>query len=305
MITPKCLTPGDKVAILSPASVVNPDYIDGAATFLSSRGFVPVIMQHAKGPASGSYAADEPSRLADIISAWSDPEIRAILCARGGYGCNHLVDKIPIRLIASDPKWLIGFSDVSALHALCGHAGIVSLHAPMAKHLAELPADHYCTEAMMRILTCGLPVQYLTPPHRLNTHGEAVGNLVGGNLAVISGLAATPFDPLSLPGRKVLFIEDIGEEIYEVERMLIRLRLSGALRNVAGIVVGSFTSYGKDRNHPDMETMIARLFGTPADFPIAFGFKAGHTDDNLPLPLGTHAHLSVTDDGAQLTLYGD
>lgn len=302
MIIPKCLAPGDKVAILSPASVVKSEYIDGAAAFLTSRGFVPIIMPHAKGPASGSFAADDRSRLADITSAWSDPKIRAILCARGGYGCNHLVDKISPKCILSDPKWLIGFSDVSALHALCQHAGIVSLHAPMAKHLTELPADHYCTEAMMRILTEGLPVQYLMPAHPLSVQGEAVGTLVGGNLAVISGLAATPYDPLNLPGKKVLFIEDIGEEIYEVERMLIRLRLSGALNNVTGIVVGSFTSYGKDRNHPDMETMIARLFGESPGIPIAFGFKAGHTDDNLPLPLGTQAHLSVTDEETLLTL---
>ena len=302
MIIPQCIRPGDRIAILSPASVVNPDYIDGAARLLAAEGFEPVVMPHAKGPASGSFAAGDADRVADMTAAWRDPSVRAILCARGGYGCNHLIDKLPVDMLLADPKWLIGFSDISALHALCQHAGIVSLHAPMAKHLTEKGAGHYCTETLLRILTDGLPVEYMTPHDPRNTCGDAGGMLIGGNLAVINGLAATPYDPLALPGRKILFIEDIGEQIYEVERMLIRLRLSGLLKDVAGILVGSFTQYNPDRNHPDMETMIARLFGTPAPCPIAFGFKAGHTDDNLPLPLGAGARLTVAPEGTILTL---
>lgn len=303
MTVPSLLKPGDKVAIISPATIVNPEYIDGAARFLASQGFTPVVMPHAKGPAHGSFAASDSARLSDLADALKDPSVRAILCARGGYGCNHLLDKLPASLIAADPKWLIGFSDVSALHALWQHCGVVSLHAPMAKHLTLLPADHYCTRAMMRILTEGLPVEYFANPHPLNIVGEAHGTLVGGNLAVINGLAGTPYDPFATP-RRILFIEDISEAIYAVERMLIRLRLSGQLGNLAGLVVGSFTEYKPDRNHPDMETMISRLLAetTGVDFPVAFGFPAGHTDDNLPLALGAEARLSVCREGTILTL---
>lgn len=319
-MVPKCLKKGDRVAIVSPATIVNPDYIDGAARMLASEGFEPMVAPHAKGPCSGSYAAEDAGRIADLVDAWRDPSIRAILCARGGYGCNHLIGNLPIDLVRSDPKWLIGFSDVSALHALSLRAGVVSLHAPMAKHLSLLPADHYCTRALLRILSEGLPVKYFAPPHELNTTGEAEGILVGGNLAVINGLAATPFDPLLPPDGKVaplkqdaalesvslrnspriLFIEDVSEAIYAVERMLIRLSLAGTLDSLAGIVVGHFTEYRPDRNHPDMETMIARLVGGRC--PTAFGFPAGHTDDNLPLPLGGRARLSVTAEGTTLTI---
>lgn len=321
---PPVLKPGDKIAILSPASIVNPDYIDGAADFFRQQGFEPVIMPHAKGPAHGSYAADDSSRLADLEEAYRDSAIKAILCARGGYGCNHLINRLSPALIAENPKWLIGFSDVSALHALILHAprmaskslptyqnssvitknSIVSLHAPMAKHLASLPADHYCTHALMDILTHGLPKKYVVKRHRLNRNGEAEGILVGGNLAVINGLADTPFDPLAYPGPKILFIEDISEQIYAVERMLIRICLSGRLKEITGFVCGHFTEYRPDRNYPDMESMIA---GTLSSYgyngPLALGFPAGHTDDNMPLPLGCQTSLKVTDDSTVLSFH--
>ena len=344
MTYPAPLKPGDTVAIISPASVVNPDYIDGAARFFEAEGFRVIVMPHAKGPASGSYAASDADRLADILAALRDPGIRAILCARGGYGCNHLLPHIPLDLIASDPKWLVGFSDISALHALWLRAGVPSLHAPMAKHLTLLPPDHYCTRTLIRFLTEPAPLPFptepltvggrvakaagfcsnsplltphsslLTPPHPLNHPGTAEGILIGGNLAVINGLSATPFDPLgalsspasvACDGRRLLFIEDIAEQIYAVERMLIRMLLAGQLRDIAGLIVGHFTEYRPDRNHPDMETMISRLLDTyadylPSNFPVAFGFPAGHTDDNLPLLLGAPALLEVTPDTTRL-----
>lgn len=306
-LLPPALKPGDKIAIISPATTVKPEYIDGAVEFLTAEGFRPVVMPHAKGPADGSYAASEDDRLTDILSSLRDPEVRAILCARGGYGCNHLISRIPAALIHHDPKWLIGFSDVSALHAMYQRAGVVSLHAPMAKHLATLPPDHYCTRALMRILKEGLPVEYLVPAHPLNIPGEARGILVGGNLAVINGLGGTPFDPVQSAlanghERPILFIEDISEAIYAVERMLIRLHLSGQLHRLGGIIFGAFTEYRPDRNHPDMETMISRLLDRIGlRIPVAFGFPAGHIDDNLPLPLGASVILSVTHEATILT----
>lgn len=308
MTTPDSIRPGDKIAIISPASVVNPDYIDGAARFFEAEGLSPVIMPHAKGPAHGSFAAPDYARLRDLTDAYSDPDIKAILCARGGYGCNHLLTDIPLTLVSQNPKWLIGFSDISALHALSLHAGVVSLHAPMARHLTLLPPDHYCTRALMRILSDGLPTEYIVPHHPLDIPGFAQGPVIGGNLAVINGLAATPFDPFaileSLPDdtKPILFIEDISEAIYAVERMLIRLRLSGALSRLGGIVVGAFTDYRPDRNHPDMYSMISDLI-RPLNLgiPVAFGFPAGHIDDNLPVPLGAFAALCVENDAVTLS----
>lgn len=320
MITPPRLNSGDRIAILSPASVVKPEYIDGAVRFFRSEGFEPLLMPHAKGPAFGSYAATDEERVQDLIDAYRDSSIRAILCARGGYGCNHLLERIDPDLILSNPKWLIGFSDISALHSLVLAApqltkktdltrhndSLISLHSPMARHLSELPPYHYCTRALMRILTEGLPLEYEVPTHPLNRQGVAEGRLVGGNLAVINGLADTPYDPLRIPGPKILFIEDISEQIYAVERMLIRMLLSGRLKEVTGIICGHFTEYRADRNFPDMESMIAKTLKTSPQatgnqqpitgnhVPLALGFPSGHTDDNLPLPLGAHATLTVS-----------
>lgn len=309
-IIPSALQPGDTIAIISPATTVKPEYIDGAVAFLKAEGFNPVVMPHAKGPASGSYAASDDARLADLMGALTDSDVKAILCARGGYGCNRLLPEIAPETVRANPKWLIGFSDISALHAHWNRAGVVSLHAPMAKHLATLPPDHYCTRAMMRILKEGLPVEYFAAPHPLNRPGEAQGLLIGGNLAVINGLAGSDWHPLNAAianghARPILFIEDISEAIYAVERMLIRMSLAGELNRLGGIITGAFTEYRPDLNHPDMETMMSRLFdrlNLPADIPVAFGFPAGHTDDNLPLALGSQATLSVGSDGTMLAM---
>ncbi len=292
MRIPPVLKPGDKIAIISPASVVRQEYVDGAAEFLKSRGFEPVVMPHANGPAHGSYAAFHADRLADLTAAYSDPQIRAVLCARGGYGCNHLLPLIPEGLMKSDPKWLIGFSDISALHAYSQSEGVVSLHSPMAKHLTEHGAGDYSTESLMKILTSGLPVEYESETHPLSRTGECEGIIRGGNLAVCNGLATTPFDPLCHENC-ILLIEDVSEQIYAVERMLIRLRMAGVFDNLRGLVVGQFTEYrAPDRNHADMEHMIAEVVADYS-FPVAMGFPVGHVERNLPIPLGANTRLEV------------
>lgn len=303
MITPPPLHPGDRIAIVSPATIVNPDYIDGAVTELQQQGYAPVVMPHAKGPAHGSYAASDEMRLEDLLDAWRNPEIKAIFCARGGYGCNHLIDKIPADLIADNPKWLIGFSDISALHAMQQAAGVASLHAPMAKHLTELGRQDECAKMIFSILNGQEKIDYQFDSHPLNHTGEAKGTLVGGNLAVINGLADTRFDPMRNVDieDKILFIEDISEAIYAVERMLIRLRLGGKLQQLKALVCGQFTEYRPDRNYKDMESMIANVTSS-LDIPVALGVPVGHTDLNYPLPLGWKADLKVTPEQVCLNL---
>lgn len=298
-IRPVSLHPGDKVAILSPSSAVNEEYVLGAAGFLRKRGYEPEIMPFAIGKVRGSYAASLEDRAEDFRNALTDPSIRAILCARGGYGAVHLLPLVPPSLVAANPKWLVGFSDISALHALWRRAGVMSLHAPMAKHLTLEGQDHKATCSLFNILEGGISVEYDVSPHSFNRPGEAEGLLLGGNLAVLNGLAATPFDLLSGEDAKgmILFIEDISEAIYAVERMLMRLWLSGALAKYAAIVVGRFTEYHPDRNHSSMEEMIDRfLTNAGVDIPVAFGFPAGHVADNMPLVEGAPAKLIVGPD---------
>lgn len=299
MIFPQPLKKGDKVAIISPASAVRPEYIDGAARALTERGFVPVVTPHAKGPADGSYAAAERHRIADFAMAWNDTGIRAVMCARGGYGCVGILPAIPPSMIRANPKWLVGFSDVSALHAMLQSCGVASVHGPMARHLTEEAADDPSTEALFSILTGTEPVVHSTPASPLCLSGEAEGRLRGGNLAVLDALAGTRFDILRAghdDEETILFLEDIAEPIYKVERMLWRLRLSGTLNRVAGLVFGAFTDYRPDRNFPSMEDMIRQriLDWGLEGIPVAFGYPVGHQRANLPLMEGCTARLTVS-----------
>lgn len=323
MIRPDYLVDGDVVAILSPASEVKGEYIAGARALLESEGLRVRVMPHAQGPACGSYAASDADRLADLEAALREPEVKAILCARGGYGCNHLLPRIDEHLVADNPKWLIGFSDITALHALWNRAGVLSLHAPMAKHLTEEGADDPCTRILFDILR-GREGRYLLPEsgvtaevrpgmvsysgafHPGDIPGEGSGELRGGNVAVFNGLAATPYDIFRGEGEMVLFIEDISEAIYAVERMLRRIEMSGGFERVRGLVSGQFTEYRyPDRNFSDMEAMILSLLrerGLEGRFPVWTHFPAGHVKENVPLVIGAASTLRVNPSGNRLIL---
>lgn len=307
MFFPKSLRPGDKIAIISPASVVNPEYIDAAARVIADRGFTPVVMPHAKGPADGSFAATERERISDFLTAWNDSSISALLCARGGYGSVAILPAIPGSMLRANAKWLMGFSDISALHAMLQSAGVASLHSPMARHLAEFPAGDESTEALFGILTGDGPVRYSLPAGDACFCGEAEGRLRGGNLAVLDGLAATRFDILRAEPADddvILFLEDIAEPIYKVERILWRLRLNGTLNRVAGLIFGAFTDYRPDRNYPSMEAMIrSRIADWELEgIPVALGFPCGHQRANLPLIEGAWSRLCVTPGGITLEM---
>lgn len=304
MIWPAALQTGDTIAVISPATSVRPEYVAGAAARLREAGYNVEVMPSASGHAVGSYAASEEVRLADLLTAVANPDVKCIFCARGGYGCVHLLPHIPEALVRENPKWIVGFSDVSALHAAWLKSGVASLHAPMAKHLTNFPPGDLATDALLGILDGSFLPDYVVNPHPLNRYGEARGILRGGNLAVLNGLAATPWDILDvMPGEEViLFIEDVAEAIYAVERMLIRLSLSGSLGRVKGLIVGQFTEYRPDRNFNSMEEMISSLLERCGltGFPVAFGFPTGHVDYNLPLIEGARVSLKVTPEETEL-----
>lgn len=288
-IFPPKLRGGDTVAIVSPASAVDPLLIEGAANALKRMGLKVRIMPHAAGR-KGSYSASADDRLHDLQAALADPQVKAILCSRGGYGAVHLLDKIEPR-----PVWLIGFSDISALHALWHSRGIASIHGSMAKHLALFPASDMANRALEKILIFGEQPDYEFTSHPLNRNGSVWGNMVGGNLAVLGGLIGTPMSLLKPDS--ILVIEDIAEPIYKVERILHQLRLAGVLKSLRGLIVGQFTDYKPDANHPDMETMIAEMV-TGYDYPVAFNAPFGHVDGNLPFIEGQEVQLTVDSDSS-------
>lgn len=296
-----------KVAVISPGSPVNPDYVYGACDVMRRRGIDPVIMPHALGPADGIFASTAENRLSDFLDAFLDPSVDVILCSRGGYGCVQLLEGIDSALpVFLEPRRrfmprLAGFSDISALHSLLNLRGIPTLHSPMAKNIAATPNESI--DILFDVLLKGELPSYSLQAHPLNFPGKAEGKICGGNFATFSALTGSRFDPLQSNGgeKKILFIEDIGEPIYKINRMLWQIHLSGGLRNVAGILVGQFTGYKPDASFPDMETMIAdtlRQFGFSR--PVCFGFSAGHIDNNLPLPFGITYSLSTDREGFAL-----
>lgn len=291
IIFPSPLTKGDKIAIISPASHILPDYVDGACNAIAQMGFQPVVSTHCKGQCGG-YSGTIEQRLADFLEALHNPEVKAILCSRGGYGVVHLLEYLSADDIAENAKWLIGFSDISALHAAMVASGVVSIHASMAKHLTQFGVDNEATVALFNILQGKLPT-YQTPSHAFNKPGTATGTLTGGNMAVLCGLLDTDFDLLSRGD--ILFIEDVGEEVYKIERMLYNLRLSGVLPMIKGLIVGRFTDYrNPDGNGDSMEQMAKRMV-EPYDIPVAFDFPVGHVDENMPLIEGAQVTLTVAD----------
>lgn len=292
---PRPLRDGDKIAIVSPAGPIDSALVYEAADTLRAMGYTVDIMPHALGKV-GQYAASDSGRLADLRAALTDTTVRAVLCSRGGYGAVHLLDSLSELPLRDDPKWLIGFSDISALHALLASRNIASLHGNMCKHLALGPDDEdNATE--MAILRGYKPV-YTWDADTLNRAGTASGRLLGGNLAVIAELINTPYDVIR-PGT-ILFIEDVEEPIYKIERIMYQLRLSGVLPRLAGLVVGQFTGYRPNDSYDTMERMIADMVA-PYGYPVAFNAPIGHVDHNVAVIQSAPVTLTVAPSSSRLS----
>lgn len=299
ILTPRPLRHGDRVAIVSPAGIIKPQVVYNSLPVLADCGWVPYVGKNTFGR-FGTFAGTDDERYADLEAALLDPDTRAIICSRGGYGAVHLLDRLDRLPLRDDPKWIVGYSDISALHALMTRHGIKSVHAPMTKHISENHGRDTDSRRLFEILSGATP-DLRAGGHPLNRPGEAEGLLVGGNLAVIAGLLSTPFDVIR-PGR-ILFIEDIAEPIYKVERILYTLRLSGVLGQLAGLVVGRFTDYAPDRGSASMEEMISRMVADYS-YPVAYGIPVGHVDHNVPLVCSSLVRLEVTRNSAVITPIG-
>lgn len=290
-VYPRPLKKGDKIAICSPAGKIKEKIVLDAAAKLREEGFVVQIMPHALGE-NGSFSGTADERLADLKAAFADPEVRAILCSRGGYGVVHLMDNLAKLPIEDDPKWVIGFSDISALHALMASKGIASIHASMCAHIKE-GFDDPDNSDLLDILSGKSPA-HIFESHDYDRQGIATGKLLGGNLAVIAELINTPYDVIQPD--TILFIEDVSEPIYKIERILYQLRLSGVLDKIKGMIIGQFTDYKPDDNHTDMESMIRDVIA-PYSFPVAFNVPIGHVDHNIPLIESAKITLKVSPSG--------
>ncbi|NDV82207.1 LD-carboxypeptidase [Bacteroides sp. 51] len=295
---PPYLQEGDKVVILSPSSKIDKRLLKEAVKRLESWGLQPVTGKYA-GHSSGRYAGTVKQRTDDLQHAMDDKDVRAIFCSRGGYGAIHLIEKLDFTRFRQSPKWLIGYSDITALHNLFQANGYASLHALMARHLALEPEDDLCSAYLKDILFGKLP-EYTCKPHKLNHEGTAKGILRGGNLAVLYGLRGTPYD---IPAENtILFIEDISERPHAIERMIYNLKLGGVLEKLSAVIIGQFTEYEEDKS------LGKELYGALADvlkpynIPVCFNFPVGHVTYNLPMICGAPVELSITKKAVKLQL---
>lgn len=295
MITPAPLREGDLVAIASPAGAIRePVLVEQAAQVLRSHGFAVEIAPHCL-TRNGYYSGTAAERLSDLATLLSRNEVKAILCSYGGYGCVHLLDDFA-PLIAKHPKWIVGMSDCSALHAACLASGVQSLHAPQCRHIATLPTAD-TTEQLINILKGEKPCYHIEP-HPLNIKGEARGMLAGGNLSVTAALAGGRYD-IFTKGR-IIFIEDTGELPYRVERLMYQLKYLGALERIGGLIVGQFTDVKEHIGFGGTTYELIHNIIKEYGIPVCFNFPVGHCNHNLPLIEGGEVTLSVTEAGVAL-----
>jgi muramoyltetrapeptide carboxypeptidase len=293
---PSFLRAGDNIHIVSPSGAIQPGFIDGATKLLSSWGLKVTEGKYARTE-YGRFSGTKDERVADLQQALDDPNVKAILCSRGGYGLAQIIDKIDFSSFAKSPKWLIGFSDITILHNAITALGIASMHGIMTKYLTELPEESDQITSFKNLLF-GTPSNFSIKPEAENRLGQAEGKLIGGNLSVMMGMRSTPFD-LDFHNN-ILFIEDVGEKPYQIDRMMQSLRLSGVLKQISGLVVGQFSDYDED---PLMMQSVAEIILAAVseyDYPVCFNFPAGHVDYNLSFVLGEQAELFVETDKVHL-----
>lgn len=277
----------ERIRIVSPSGAIDPAYIDGATERLRGWGYEVTEGRHARDR-WGRFAGTDEDRLADLIEALHDPSVDAILCSRGGYGLQRIIDRVP-----KITKPIIGFSDITALHQLSAISNQPSVHGIMCKHIATLPEESEPIQALKRLLN-GEAIEYRWESHPLNTPGKACAPIVGGNLSVLYGLQGTRFGLQNSDFRiqfPILLIEDIGERHYHIDRMMRNLRMSGVLAHLSGLIVGQFSDCEDD---PLMQqTVYETIKEVVADYnyPILFNAPFGHVEHNLPLWFERHASI--------------
>ncbi|MDD4777435.1 MAG: LD-carboxypeptidase [Fermentimonas sp.] len=295
MLRPAPLQFNDKAVIISPSGRIDECLVKDAATILDSWGLKTDIGRFALGE-SGRFSGSVKERFFDLQSAFDDPLVKLVFCSRGGYGVIHLLDKLNFSSIRKHPKWVLGYSDITALHAVLQKNGITSMHAPMAKHFSEEGAEDVSVRYTKSILS-GQSVDYEIPVkgyESLNRTGRGAGRLFGGNLSVFCGLLGSKY--LRIPYKGILFIEDVGEAPYKVDRLMHQLKISGVFSKISGFIVGRFTDYEEDDQMYGSLYESIRAVVEDYKFPVCFNFPGGHVKLNFPLIMGEKAELIVGDD---------
>lgn len=296
-VMPTPLKTGDTIAVISPSSVPDSATVAKGCATLRSWGYVPVVGAHALSSYHG-FAGTADERATDLLWALRNPSIKAIICSRGGDGAVQVLQRIPLKEFRNHPKWIMGFSDVTALHSAEVSAGVMSVHCSMCDGIAMRGERDSVNMILRKLLQGDLPT-YQAPAHPLNQQGEATGILVGGNFSVFCGLAGSEYDFLNRADEGlILFIEDTDESMTKVDRMLHQLEIRGVLSKLNGIIVGHFSKYKSPENgFADMYEMLHEYL-QHYSIPVCYDFPVGHhSGKNYPMVEGCKVNLKVGQDG--------
>ncbi len=290
---PSSLKPGDTIGIVCPAGYMPVEKIQASVQALNEWGYKVKIGPTVGGRGLNYFSGTDEERANDLQQMLDDKSIKAILFGRGGYGTGRIIDQLNFKKFKKDPKWIIGYSDITVLHShLYSNFKISSLHAPMSGAFND-GGDKNEFIASLRSALEGKIANYKTSSHPFNRTGEAIGELLGGNLSLLAHLCGTNSD-IKTNGR-ILFLEDIGEYVYNVDRMMYQLKRNGKLSKLAGLIIGGFTDI-KDTERPFGQTAfeVIRDIIAEYDYPVCFDFPVSHTDRNYAMKIGASHLLKVT-----------
>ncbi|MCD4789037.1 MAG: LD-carboxypeptidase [Bacteroidales bacterium] len=299
MTTPGYLKKGDSIAIVAPAGKISKEKINAAVKIFESWGLKVVLGKHLFH-AYHQFSATDQERAADFQCMLDDKSVKAIICARGGYGVVRIIDRLDFSVFVKNPKWIVGFSDITIFfsHILTNY-GIETLHAIMPLNFPDSDKENESLLTLRKALF-GEPLNYTFSSFPLSRKGEGEGVLTGGNLSILCSLIGTKSDINT--DNKILFIEDVSEYLYRLDRMMWQMKRAGKLESLAGLIVGRMTEM-KDNEIPfgkNAYEIIAEAV-KEYNYPVCYGFPAGHTDDNRALILGRKIKLTVNDDITTIT----
>ena len=300
IIFPQSLKKGDKIALISPAGAVEESQLEKGIKLIESNGYEPVLGKHLYTKYSNgyNYAGTEKERISEMNWAFNNEEIGAIWASRGGYGCQHLLRHVKLSKFKKKPKWYIGYSDNTVVQSFLLKNNFASIHGQTIKTSSFGVTDE-SYDLIFDILKGKKPT-YSIAQNELNKLGTTTGTLVGGNLALIYALLGTTYS-FNFKD-KILFIEDIGENFYALDRMLISLDLAGVFRKMKGLIIGGMTNMGDEKDNKSYEESFDQFAYkiiservSKYDFPVAFGFPNGHIHDNRPLMIGANITMNVAE----------
>ena len=299
-IKPENLKIGDTISIIAPSGVLKDyeQYMEKSISLIESWG-LNVVLGSTIYESFGHFSSTDSNRANDFQNAIDDNTIKAIWCARGGYGAMRIIDNINYDNLLKNPKWVIGYSDITAIHNDIHNLGVESLHGVMCKSLEDISVDDDSINKLKDILFEEGELKYIIEGHEFNINGEASGKLVGGNLTLLQSLlqSKSSIDTTN----KIIFIEDVGEYLYHIDRMLHSLKRADYFSKCSGLIVGDFTDIKKNETKfgKNLHEIINEIV-EEYNIPVMYGFPAGHGEENLPLIFGRNVQITVSENKSEI-----